>query len=175
MSGMRLLLLTLAAAVATGALAQTDFGFMPDGGKEILGRLVAAGGLDLADVIGRKATEEDWTASIRVADPALDADATATLASYLALNMPAPVAGQPSVDALPQDGKQLAIANCQFCHSFFSGYLVHERDAEGWRAIFRSPFHKELPMSPVQRETFARYSAINMPVPTDKVPEELRF
>lgn len=80
-----------------------------------------------------------------------------------------------SIESLPADGKALAIENCQFCHSFFTGYLVQDRDAEGWRAIFKSPFHTELPMSDRQREIFARYSAINMPIPFDEVPEALRF
>jgi hypothetical protein len=76
---------------------------------------------------------------------------------------------------LPPDGKELAIANCQFCHSFFTGYLAHDRDAAGWRSIFKAPFHKELPMNDKERETFARYSAIHMPIPYEKVPEDLRF
>jgi hypothetical protein len=170
-----LLSLGVIVAIAAGALAQADFGFMPDGGKQTLRRLVAAGRLNLGEIVGRKASEEDWTTALRAAYASLDTETTATLASYLAINLPAPTDGEPSPDVLPPDGKQLAIENCQFCHSFFTGYLVHDRDAEGWRAIFKSPFHRELPMTPIQRETFARYSAINMPVPIDKVPEDLRF
>lgn len=177
MTKARLPLLVLAAIAVTtaGGLAQTDFGFMPDGGKETLRSLVEEGRLSLADIAGRTATEEEWTATVRGAAPSLDADATATLASYLALNLPTATGKDAAVDQLPMDGKQLATENCQFCHSFFTGYLVHDRDAEGWRAIFKAPFHRELPMTPVERETFARYSAINMPVPIDKVPEDLRF
>lgn len=176
MTKARFPLLALAAVtLGTGAFAQTDFGFMPDGGKGTLHRLVDAGRLVVPELAARTASEDEWLSVVREADPSLDADAAATLASYLALNMPASLAEEPSVAALPMDGRELAVENCQFCHSFFTGYLVHDRDAEGWRAIFKSPFHAELPMTPVQRETFARYSAINMPVPIDKVPEDLRF
>lgn len=177
MRSLRLALPALVAslAITAGALAQTEFGFMPDGGKETLRRLADAGRLNLGEIAGRRAREDEWVAALRAADVSLDDYATATLASYLALNMPAPASDELSVDDLPLDGKQLAIENCQFCHSFFTGYLVHDRDAEGWRAIFKSPFHSELPMSPVQRETFARYSAFSMPVPVDRIPEDLRF
>ena len=173
----RTILISLVAvgAITAGALAQSDFAFMPDGGKETLRRLVETGRVNLGAVAVRKASEQDWTTTLRGADTSLDENAIATLASFLALNMPVATSGAVSVDALPMDGKQLAIENCQFCHSFFTGYLVHDRDAEGWRAIFKSPFHRELPMTPAQRETFARYSALNMPIPIEKVPEDLRF
>lgn len=167
--------------VAGTLAAQPDFGFMPDGGRETLMRLAQSSALDLASVTARTATEEEWSATIMAADPRLAADVVATLAAYLAINMPiepppSPGAGIDEIAAqLPMDGKELAIENCQFCHSFFTGYLVHDRDAEGWRAVFKSPFHLELPMSAKQRETFARYSETNMPLAFDKVPPELRF
>ncbi|WP_159589694.1 hypothetical protein [Chelativorans xinjiangense] len=162
-------------------LAQPEFDFMPDGGRETLLRLAQSSAVDLKALIHRTAGEEDWSATISSADPSLSSDAVETLASYLAVNMPvegmSPDATSPEelAAALPPDGKELAVANCQFCHSFFTGYLAHDRDAEGWRSTFKAPFHKELPMTEKERETFARYSAINMPIPYDKVPEDLRF
>ena len=172
----RVLVLVLGAFLTfAAALAQPDFGFMPDGGRETLARLTGAGRLKLNEVVLRKSSEEEWSAVVRAADNRLDLETVATLASYLALNMPLAITSEVTADLLPADGKQLAIDNCQFCHSFFTGYLVQARDTEGWRAIFKSPFHSELPMSPVERETFARYSAINLPIPVDEVPEELRF
>ena len=108
--------------------------------------------------------------------------AVETLASYLAVNMPLPadaVMAAATLEqlgaAFPPDGKELAIANCQFCHSFFTGYLAHDRDAEGWRGVFKPPYHSELPMSARERETFSLYSATNLPIPYQDVPEELRF
>jgi len=170
---------SLLSLLAGSVLAQPDFGFMPDGGKLTLLRLSEASAVDLKEMVHFTATEEEWTARIATADSTLSADAVATLASYLALNMP--IEGGTALDtaqlaaALPPDGKELAIENCQFCHSFFTGYLAHDRDTEGWRSIFKAPFHKELPMTEKERETFARYSAINMPIPYEKVPEDLRF
>lgn len=166
-------LLSLAFALLFFALAsataQQGFEFLPDGGRETLFDLIKAGVID-QNTLDRSLSEEEWISSLRGAAEGLSDEAVETLASYLAINAPIPALGP-----LPADGKDLAIANCQFCHSFFTGYLVHERDTEGWRAIFKSPFHRELPMTATERETFARYSAINMPVPYEDVPDELRF
>lgn len=173
------------AALAAGAgqaLAQSDFGFMPDGGRQTLLRLLGSSPTELRTVISSRHDEAEWAVVLAPNISKLKPEELETLASYLAVNMP--VSAEQSAKAqdfeqlsalLPPDGKELAIANCQFCHSFFTGYLAHERDTEGWRSIFKAPFHKELPMNEKERETFARYSAINMPIPYDKVPEELRF
>ena len=174
-----------AAALLSGvslALAQSDFGFMPDGGRQMLLRLFDSSPAELTTVVSSKHSEAEWAALLAPNASMLKPKEIETLASYLAVNMPVAAAAQTSAPdvaqmaaLLPPDGKELAIANCQFCHSFFTGYLVHDRDTEGWRSVFKSPFHKELAMTEKERETFARYSAINMPIPYDKVPEELRF
>ncbi|WEX10806.1 hypothetical protein [Chelativorans sp. AA-79] len=167
--------------LAGSLLAQPDFGFMPDGGRQTLLRLARSSAIDLEEIARGTGTEDEWKATVAAADPDLSSDAVETLASYLAINMPAQIdtpaaAGfEELAAALPLDGKELAIENCQFCHSFFTGYLAHDRDTEGWRSVFKAPFHKELPMTEKERETFARYSAINMPIPYEKVPEDLRF
>ncbi len=46
---------------------------------------------------------------------------------------------------------------------------------QGWRGTFETPFHREIGMDEQQQETFAHYSAINMPLPVEAVPQELRF
>ena len=56
------------------------------------------------------------------------------------------------------------------CHSLFAGYLMQDRELQGWRNIFLSPFHREMKMSPQEREEFARYSALNMPMKIEDVP-----
>ena len=164
------------------ALAQSDFGFMPDGGRQTLLGILGGSPSELITVISSRHSEAEWVTVLKPNASTLKPEELETLASYLAVNMP--VAVEQSTKAqdleqvsslLPPDGKELAVANCQFCHSFFTGYLAHDRDAEGWRSIFKAPFHKELPMDQKERETFARYSAINMPIPYEKVPEELRF
>lgn len=166
--------LPLLLSMAALGTAQPSFDFMPDGGKQTLAQLAQRGALKIGEVAQTRASEEEWRSILHGADAALDEKTAATLASYLAVNMPAKAAAD-TIEKLPPDGKELAIENCQFCHSFFTGYLVHDRDVEGWRAIFKSPFHMELPMSAAERETFARYSAINLPIAYENVPEDLRF
>jgi hypothetical protein len=77
--------------------------------------------------------------------------------------------------ALPQDGCDLAWSQCQSCHSLFASHLTQRRPAQGWRNMFLSPFHRELKMNPQEREEFARYSALNMPMKIEDVPPDLRF
>ena len=153
---------------------------MPDGGRNRLIPTLGSPAL-LEETLSARRTEAEWAAYLAETDPLLAPEAAETLASYLAVNMPlaaerraAVLASRAAAD-LPPDGKDLAIANCQFCHSFFTGYLAHERDVAGWRSVFKAPFHAELPMTEAERETFARYSAINMPIPFEDVPEDLRF
>ena len=122
-----------------------------------------------------------WKAWATGLDPELSTAQIETLAGYADLNFPlsedtlAEIAEAGDASLLPPDGKDLAIAQCQFCHSLFSGYLMHNRDETGWRGTFKAPFHKEIPMSEIERDTFARYSAINMPLKFEDVPPELRF
>lgn len=181
----RHLALAASAALVAGAcqaLAQSDFSFMPDGGHQILVRVVGVSRSELITVISSKHSDAEWAMLLEPNASKLTPQELETLASYLAVNMPVAADELTNVHdlaqisaLLPPDGKELAIANCQFCHSFFTGYLAHDRDTEGWRSIFKAPFHKELPMDEKERETFARYSAINMPIPYEKVPEDLRF
>jgi hypothetical protein len=41
--------------------------------------------------------------------------------------------------------------------------------------VFLSPFHRNIKMSEKERETFARYSAVSMPMKAEDVPPDLRF
>ena len=102
----------------------------------------------------------------------------ATLSAYLAVNMPLSadaVKREDVASALPPDGRDLAWNGCQNCHSLFAGYLTQDRAVQAWRNIFLSPFHRELKMSPQEREEFARYSTLNMPMKIEDVPQDLRF
>lgn len=180
----RPLLLVLAPLVAAAAVwaADDQYGFMPDGGRTILAGLLA--GLDAAkaeEVLLRDAEATAWADWAAEFDKGLDPTAIETFASYAALNLPvadtsiAGLKGTELADALPPDGKDLAVAQCQFCHSLFSGYLMHDRDLAGWEGTFKAPFHTEIPMTDVERKTFASYSALNMPLAFEDVPPELRF
>lgn len=179
----RLVPVLLVPALAIAAWASDDqFDFMPDGGRTLLAGLVS--GLD-ADarkaVLTRKAPAAEWEAWARERAPDLDEASALTLAGYAELNLPledTSLAGTSPEDlmaALPQDGKDLAISQCQFCHSLFSGYLMHDRDRTGWKGTFKAPFHTEIPMTERERDTFASYSALNMPLKFEDVPPELRF
>lgn len=177
------LFFVLAAALAclpVLATAQEDMAFMPDGGKTLL--LETFLEEDLVNIVATKKTTKDWLIFLDKTPSELTKKQKQTLAEYLELNVPL-TEGAFATDvktgevamAFPSDGKELAIANCQFCHSFFTGYLMQDRDLQGWRNVFIPPFHKELEMSEFERETFSRYSAINMPLKFDEVPPELRF
>jgi len=176
-------LFALAPLLAAGVWAADEqFGFMPEGGRTILAGLIE--GLD-ADarhaVLTRDADANDWADWARAAAPQMSDVAAQTFAGYAELNLPlsdraleAASAGE-ITSALPQDGKDLAIAQCQFCHALFSGYLMHDRDLTGWKGTFKAPFHTEIPMTEIERDTFASYSALNMPLDFEDVPQELRF
>ena len=177
--------MSVAAALAATVLAQTTFDFMPDGGRTLLLDQFGPGSANadlLAQIAGKEQSEADWRTLIADKAPDLKAPEAETLAAYLAINMPladpAAVGGADRAaiaGALPPDGKRLAMDHCQFCHSFFTGYLVQDRDADGWLSTFKAPFHREIEMSEKERLTFARYSAVNMPMKYEDVPEELRF
>lgn len=175
------------ALVLTGLLpvaAQLTSDFMPKGGKTLFIEVFGAtpDKATLAEMAGAKRSEDDWSKLLAARDTGLKKKELQTLAVYLAVNMPlaqeaveaAAKAGD-IAPALPADGRELAWNQCQTCHSLFAGYLTHDRNLEGWRNTFRSPFHRELPLTEREREEFAHYSAINMPMKIDDVPPDLRF
>lgn len=170
------------ALLFASAMAQTDMEFMPDGGRTLALDVFTADPDRLAEVAAMSKKEDEWRSLVESTGADLSEAQVLTLAGYLALNMPmdepASLAGLGADalgEALPPDGKDLAIAHCQSCHSLFTGYLTHDRDKTGWMQTFRAPFHREIPMSPTEIETFARYSELNMPLSIDEVPPEWRF
>ncbi len=180
-------ILVVALAILPGlpeAWAQETYDFMPRGGKtlliELLGSPVDTAELHL--IAGARRSEGEWGEFLAARKEATGDRESRTLAAYLAVNMPleegaldeAEQQGD-AVAALPPDGRELAWNYCQFCHSLFTSHLTQDRDVEGWMGMFQSPFHREIEMSQRERETFARYSAINMPMRFEDVPEDLRF
>lgn len=160
--------LALAAGIAA---AQVDtFAFMPDGGRTAFARAVPDPAKQ-AELLAQTRSAEEWEAAL--AGSGLTGHELATLAAYLSRVAPLE-AGDP-VTSLPPDGRDLALSQCQSCHSLFSGYLMQRRDRNGWLVVFASPFHKDIPMSQIEREIFADYSAINMPLRVEDVPPEMRF
>jgi hypothetical protein len=155
-----------------------DPAFMPKGGRALLLDLMPQpkAEAELRQITQQKRTEQEWRAYVDDRGKSLTEKERVTLAAYLAVNLP--LAGepkQPGAESLPADGRDLAWNECQSCHSLFSGYLTQNRDAQAWRNVFLSPFHKQMKVSPQAREEFARYSAINMPLKVDDVPQELRY
>lgn len=162
----------LCAGAATAAAGGGDpFGFMPDGG-----RLTFAAAFPDAqaqrDALARTLSADEWITAL--AGSGLTDRQAGTLAAYLARVAPLQAGADPLAD-LPPDGRDMALAQCQSCHSLFSGFLMQRRDRQGWLSIFASPFHAKIKLSEVERAIFADYSAINMPMRVQDVPPELRF
>lgn len=179
--GGRLFLAALGVAVfALAQAAGEDNAFMPKGGRALLLDLlgVPPDQAELRAIAQARRTEPQWRDFVAARKNALTERELATLAAYLAVNMPLPegaVKRGNLASALPPDGRDLAWNECQSCHSLFASHLTQRRNAQGWRNMFLSPFHRELKMNPQEREEFARYSALNMPMKIEDVPQELRF
>lgn len=170
---------TLLMLGAATVFAQLTPDFMPPGGKAILTKLLGSDTPDpaaLREFTAASHDEDTWRKIVGQKGAALSEREKATLTAYLAINMPANAGAQDGpISSLPQDGRDIAWWGCQSCHSLFTSHLTQDRDLQGWRGMFESPFHRELKISPKERETFARYSAINMPMKIEDVPEDLRF
>jgi hypothetical protein len=165
------------------ATAQEDERFMPKGGKTLFLELTdTRRAAELREIAGISRTEAEWRSFLLERHKQLAEREVSELAAYLAVNLPLPEGAVQRAEssgdissALPADGRELAWTQCQFCHSLFTSYLTQQRDVQGWRSTFLSPFHRGLKMTAQQRETFARYSAINMPMKADDVPAALRY
>jgi hypothetical protein len=166
------------------ARAQEGYEFMPKGGKALLIQRLGdpADTAELRRIAVAQRSEAEWNDVLAARKGAMSDRELQTLASYLAVNMPMSEGALELAEqqgavtaALPPDGRELAWNHCQFCHSLFTGYLTHDRDVQGWLGTFETPAHREIEMSATERETFARYSTINMPMRIQDVPEELRF
>ncbi len=180
-SGVRLFAAVLAiAAFVFAQAAGEDNAFMPKGGRALLLELlgVPPDQAELRAIAQARRTEPEWRDFVAARKHALSERELATLAAYLSVNMPMPAdaaKGDKFATVLPPDGRDLAWNVCQSCHSLFASHLTQRRNAQGWRNMFLSPFHRELKMSPQEREEFARYSALNMPMKIEDVPQDLRF
>ncbi len=168
------------------ALSQLDYGFMPKGGKSLLLEVLGSplDEKELRKVIEARRSEAEWRETLAARAKTLSEREQRTLAAYLAFNMPmqdpkgtAEKAGKPAelYAALPRDGRELAWNECQICHSLFTSHLTQDRGVQAWLNMFQSPFHRGIKMTAQEREEFARYSAINMPMKIDDVPRDLRF
>lgn len=157
------------------AVAEDDpFDFMPDGGRALFAVVFTDAGSQ-ARALAQKRSAEDWEDEIAKTMPTLAINQVKTLAAYLSEIAPFEMNSTDLAATLPPDGRDLALTQCQSCHSLFSGYLMHRRNRDGWLATFASPFHTGIPMTDTEKAIFADYSAINMPLRFEDVPPELRF
>lgn len=166
--------LALGACLAALAAAGEDFHFMPKGGRALLLEAVGSAPAQLRPIVQQKRTEAQWREFADARGQRLTERERATLAAYLAVNLPL-AASLDSVQQLPRDGRDLAWEECQPCHSLFTSHLTQSRNAQHWRNMFMSPFHRQMKMTPQEREEFSRYSELNMPMKVDDVPPDLRF
>jgi hypothetical protein len=179
-AGKLFLALLAIAAFAFAQAAGEDNVFMPKGGRVLLLDLLGAPAnlAELRSIAQARRTEPEWRNFVAARKQAMTEREMATLAAYLAGNLPLSadvVKRDDLASALPPDGRDLGWNGCQNCHSLFTSYLTQDRELQAWRNIFLSPFHRELKMTPQEREELARYSALNMPMKIEDVPPDLRF
>ena len=183
-------ILAVALLLAATSRAQTDdvFAFIPPGGKTMLADIMR-GGLpadEAQTLLTGKRGREEWLAYLR------DRSATipglkglgeyelATLADYLAFNMPLPAGKLPADPGkadwgrlLPPDGRDLVMENCQFCH-IITVVVTQAKTRDAWLGTLNKPSHVEIELTAGQRGALADYLVVNGAIPIDLVPEDLR-
>lgn len=187
-----------AALLVSLALAGPDaFEFMPKGGREMLLEVVGrcANCDDIVTIVTTRRTQEEWLkyftgrqSSLKNLADEKKKGALATLAerqmstlvSYLAINTPIPKEKLPKdtkkvdwLSFLPPDGRQLTLEKCMGCHSI-GVTVLNAADMRGWAMILRKSDHAVIKLTERETETLKSYLAVNMPVPEEEVPEELR-
>ncbi len=178
-------------ALFTGSLnAQTEdvFAFIPPGGKTLLTDIMRSGppAAEARALLTGERGREDWLAHLRQRSAAipglkgLGEYELATLADYLAFNMPLPEGKVPVDPAaadwgrlLPPDGRDLVMENCQFCH-IITVVITQDKTRDAWIGLLNKPSHVEIELTPEQREALANYLLVNGAIPIDLVPEDLR-
>ena len=170
--------------LALPALGQESPDFMPKGGKTLLADVLGTppDRAELPRILSARRSEAEWRDFFTARKAALSDKQLQTLAAYLAAVLPLPPGALEAAEskgdwkeALPMDGRDLAFNYCQGCHSFFRGYLTQDRDLKAWLNEFEAPFHRKIDLTKQQREIFARYSAINMPMKAEDVPADLQY
>lgn len=186
-------LAALAAVLAPPAFAAQQevedvFAFIPPGGRTLLAEVLQSKppAEEARALLTGKRTREEWAGYLKARGanvPALgrlSEEERRTLADYLSFHMPLPAARIPAdpgqadwLAVLPQDGRDLALNYCQFCH-IITVVVTQDRPAEHWLGTMNKPSHVEIELDKQQREELANYLVINGGIPADDVPEELR-
>lgn len=176
------------AALAAAKQAADVFEFIPPGGRTLLAKVLAGKPAnDPARVlVSTKRSAPEWRAYLKgegsaiAGVKALDDKERATLADYLAHNMPLAAGKAPASatqasweKALPPDGRDLTLEHCQSCH-IITVVITQDRAKAQWLGTMNKPSHVGIKTTPAQREALADYLIVNAAIPIDQVPEELR-
>ena len=172
----------------SAAATQDVFDFIPQGGRTLLATTFTAKAPpdEVRAIVGAKRTRDEWAAYLREHRKALPGlqklgdPEIATLADYLAINMPLAAGKVPSspaqanwAKALPADGRDYALDYCQSCH-IITVVVTQDRTREAWMGTLNKPSHVGIKLSREQREALVSYLVLNAAIPIDRVPEDLR-
>ena len=187
-TGIALLVLAVLFAGSLNAQTEDVFAFIPPGGKTLLAEIMRNDppAAEARALLTGKRDREDWLAYLRERSAAipglkdLGEYELATLADYLAANMPLSGGKAPDDPAaadwgrlLPPDGRDLVMENCQFCH-IITVVVTQDKTRDAWLGLMNKPSHVEIELTPEQREALANYLVVNGAIPIDLVPEDLR-
>jgi hypothetical protein len=182
--------LLFALVLTDPARSQTEdvFAFVPAGGRTLLIEVLESkpSAEEVRGMLTGRRTRDEWTSYLKGRSGAVPALAKLsdrerlTLADYLSFHMPVPAGNLPAdlgkanwSKVLPQDGRDLVLNFCQFCH-IITVVVTQDRPQEHWLGTLNKPSHVEIELSPRQREELASYLVINGGIPVDDVPVELR-
>lgn len=161
-------------------LAQEDdlFAFIPDGGRSLLGEMIAGGKVDSTQIMSTLRNKDEWLGFLRgLSGSGLDDTQVETLAAYLASSMPAAEHADKMIATaglqLPRDGRDLTLEYCQSCH-IITVVITQDRTREAWLGTMNKPSHVEIDTTKQEREAIADYLVLNGGISIEDVPEELR-
>ncbi len=172
--------------------AQTaeQLAFIPAGGRTLLINIATskppAPADELKPLLTGKRSRDEWSSYLNAHSQAVPAlqqmndKERLTLADYLSFHMPLPAnqvpANPASTDwtrALPKDGRDLMLANCQGCH-IITVVVTQKRTKTAWLGTLSTPSHAVIKFTPAERDELASYLELNGGIPIEQVPEELR-
>lgn len=157
------------------------FDFIPSGGRSLLAKVIDSKppAAEVNALLMGKRSRDDWIQYLKGrtgAVPALqklDDKEIATLADYLATNMPLARVPADASKALPRDGRDMALDYCQSCH-IITVTVTQDRTREHWLGTMSKPSHIGVKLTPQERDALARYLVLNAGIPIEQVPESLR-
>jgi len=165
--------------------------FIPSGGRTLLTDIATSKPPAPADevkpLLTGKHSRDEWSSYLNAHSQAVPAlqqmsdKQRLTLADYLSFHMPLPadqVPANPAANtnwtrALPKDGRDLALADCQGCH-IITVVVTQQRTKTAWLGTLSTPSHAVIKFTAAERDELASYLELNGGIPIEQVPEELR-